>query len=305
MRAAPWSSWTCAPATCWRWFRRRRSIPNYFVGGLTAEEFQKETARLNDPKLRPATSTARRRKITRPARFSNPSSGLPRWKTVSTRINFTMCNPTRRGRAKAAFTSARGKSKTLVPPGDYNFTARHRGFEQHLFHHRRPAHGHRKNRPAGREISFWRTHRPADAAGNEGNFPDARTGKKIRLARRRFGEHLFRPGRNGRDADANGRSLFGHRQRRHGASGRGWLSASSRKTRLPAKPPRISRPASCATKSASAPRSLKILRDAMLAETEDPEGTGHPAFTRRFGSEIAHLRQDRHGAGEERAQSVN
>jgi len=32
--------------------------PNYFVGGLTPDEFQKETARLNDPKLRPQINRA-------------------------------------------------------------------------------------------------------------------------------------------------------------------------------------------------------------------------------------------------------
>ena len=36
----------------------------------------------------------------------------------------------------------------------------------------------------------------------------------------------------------------------------------------------------------------------MLAETEDPEGTGHAAVVPGF----AHLRQDRHSTGYERAQ---
>ncbi len=42
-------------------------------------------------------------------------------------------------------------------------------------------------------------------------------------------------------------------------------------------------------------RSLKILRDAMLAETWKREGTG----TRRASARPADLRQDRHGAGED------
>ena len=45
-------------------------------------------------------------------------------------------------------------------------------------------------------------------------------------------------------------------------------------------------------------RSLNILRDAMLAETEDPEGTGRP----RRRARPADLRQDRHGAGDGHAQ---
>ncbi len=49
------------------------------------------------------------------------------------------------------------------------------------------------------------------------------------------------------------------------------------------------------------PRNLKILRDDMLAETEDPEGTGRAAA----GAGAAYLRQDRHGAGHERAQPGN
>ena len=44
-------------------------------------------------------------------------------------------------------------------------------------------------------------------------------------------------------------------------------------------------------------RNLKILRDAMLAETED-EGTGQ----RRTSARHADLREDRHGTGDERAE---
>ena len=49
------------------------------------------------------------------------------------------------------------------------------------------------------------------------------------------------------------------------------------------------------------PRSLKILHDAMLAETEDPEGTGRGGGRARS----AHLRENRHGPGQERARPVD
>ena len=52
-------------------------------------------------------------------------------------------------------------------------------------------------------------------------------------------------------------------------SGRGWWTASNRRTRRPAKRQRIFPSGLVRDELGVQPRSLKILRDAMLAETED------------------------------------
>ena len=50
-----------------------------------------EPARLSDSEIAPANQPRRRRKITRPAPFSNPSSAWPRWKTAWIRMrSFTI-----------------------------------------------------------------------------------------------------------------------------------------------------------------------------------------------------------------------
>ncbi len=174
------------------------------------------------------------------------------------------------------FVGAR-KIKDTVPPGEYNFRRAIVHSSNSYFIFNGLAHGHRKNRPPRRKISFWRTHRLADAAGNARNFPNAETSQRIRLARRRFGEHLFRPGRNGRDADANGRVPIPRSPTAERFCGRDWLTALSRKTRPAAKRRRIFPPASCAMKSASARAACKFCARRCFRKLKTREGTGRAA----------------------------
>src|SRR5439155_1101130 len=86
--------------------------------------------------------------------------------------------------------------------------------QQRLLHPQRPDHRHRKDRPPRRKTSPRPAHGPQVAAGRRREFSVAGTDPQTGLARRRFGEHLFRPGGSVGNADAGGGGLFRDRQRR-------------------------------------------------------------------------------------------
>ncbi len=92
---------------------------------------------------------------------------------------------------------------------------------------------------------------------------------------RRHGEHVHRPGRNGGDAVANGRCLLGHRQRRHGVLAAPGSNALNRRTRTRTEQATNFPAGLVRDELGVSARNLQILRNAMLAETE--EGTGQAA----------------------------
>ena len=85
----------------------------------------------------------------------------------------------------------------------------------------------------------------------------------------------FGQGANGGDADANGRGLLRPSPTAGRFCGRGWWNALNRRTRRGETVTNFPSGLVRDHLGVSA-RSLNILHDAMLAETEDPEGTGHP-----------------------------
>ena len=249
---------------------------------------------LDDPKLARRKSIARRRKIMRPAPFSKPSSGWPRWKT-GLNPNEIYVDQTRTIRLH--LYSAARQIKDTAPPGDYDFNRAHRPFSSNSYFITNGLQcRHLQNIVAlGEKFHLGERTGIVHAAGNRRHFPDARTDSHSRLARWRHGQHLHRPGRNRRDAAADGRA--------YSAIANGgkvfWprlVDASNRRTRRRRSGDEFSR-RPCARRTRRQPaQPAASVRDAMLADVEDAEGTGTGGRRAR----PAHLRQDRHGAGAER-----
>ncbi len=94
--------------------------PNYFVGGLTPEEFQKETARMSDPKLRPEINRATQ-DIFAPGSIFKPIVGLACLDNGlnPNEIYEVQADPERPGRG--CIYIGRRKIDDTVQPGPYNF----------------------------------------------------------------------------------------------------------------------------------------------------------------------------------------
>jgi penicillin-binding protein 2 len=86
--------------------------PNYFVGGLTPDEFQKETARLNDPKLRPQINRATQENYA-PGSIFKPIIGLAALE-AGLEPDALVDNP-------GYVYVGRRHIGDLAPPGQYNF----------------------------------------------------------------------------------------------------------------------------------------------------------------------------------------
>ena len=83
--------------------------PNYWVGGLPADEFQKETARLNDPKLRPEINRATQENYA-PGSIFKPIVGLAALENgLDPNASYNPENPKIRG---MVYIMAGGKSTT-------------------------------------------------------------------------------------------------------------------------------------------------------------------------------------------------
>jgi penicillin-binding protein 2 len=86
--------------------------PNYFVGGLTPDEFQKETARLNDPQLRPQINRATQENYA-PGSIFKPIIGLAALEAG--------LDPDARVDNPGYVYVGRRHITDLAPPGQYNF----------------------------------------------------------------------------------------------------------------------------------------------------------------------------------------
>jgi penicillin-binding protein 2 len=86
--------------------------PNYYVGGLTPDEFQKETARLNDPKLRPQINRATQENYV-PGSIFKPIVGLAALE-AGLDPEALVNNP-------GYVYVGRRHITDLAPPGQYNF----------------------------------------------------------------------------------------------------------------------------------------------------------------------------------------
>jgi len=240
--------------------------PDYFVGGLTADEFQKETARLNDPKLRPQINRATQENYA-PGSMFKPIIGLAALEDG--------LNPDTLVDNPGYIYVGRRHIADLAAPGQYNF---------------RRAIIHSSNSyfiTAGLSAGIDNVIRIAEKF----HFGE-RTGLPTRQETRGNLPTLSRAHSDWHDGDTANISI-----------GQGEIAvtpmqmavaysaiANGGKVLWPRLVERIEpqNPASgeVATNFPSGvvrgeigvhPRSLKILHDAMLAETEDPEGTGHPA----------------------------
>ena len=215
--------------------------------------------------------------------------------------NLTMWRPNPENPGKGCIYVGRRRIKDTAPPGDYNFKTAFDPFQQFLFHQRRPATpASRTIVPLGEKFHFGETHRACRRGRKpRGDFPDVgprfthgwRDGDTANICIGQ-GEVAVTPAANGRgmiSAIANGGKVLWPRLVDADRTARSGVRRSR---------PRIFQPAWCATNLDVHPRSLNILRDAMLADVNSSEGTGKEAR----GARPADLRQDRHGAGAGRAQ---
>ena len=107
---------------------------------------QKETARLNDPKLRPQINRATQENYA-PGSIFKTIIALAALENGLNPDEIYHVQPNPEDPGTDAFTSARRNINDTAPPGDYNFKRAFIQFQQFVFHHRRPAHRHRENCP--------------------------------------------------------------------------------------------------------------------------------------------------------------
>ena len=94
--------------------------PNYWVGGLTADEFQKETAYLNDPKLRPQINRATQENYAPGSIFKTVIALAALESGLNTNeIVHNPENPEDPGHGH--YVMGRRSIRDTAPPGDYKF----------------------------------------------------------------------------------------------------------------------------------------------------------------------------------------
>ena len=250
--------------------------PNYFVGGLTADEFQKETARLNDPKLLVQHNRATQDDYA-PGSIFKPIVGLAALENGLDPNEIYEVQPNPKLPGKGCIKVGARTIEDTVPPGPYNFrraieessnsyfifNGLRTGIEKIVLLAEKFHFGEGEDLPTRQETkgifptpgrikkSDWRDGDSANICFGQGEM--AVTPMQIAVAY---------------SAIANGGKvlwprLVGRIEPQDPASGEA-------ATNFPAGLVRDEIGVSA--------RSLKILRDAMLSETEDPEGTGYPAF---------------------------
>jgi penicillin-binding protein 2 len=245
--------------------------PNYWVSGLPADEFQKETARLNDPQLRPEINRATQQNYA-PGSIFKPIVGLAALE-AGVDPNKIVDNP-------GYVYVGRRLIHDLAPPGKY--TLRNAIIEScNTYFVTVGLEAGKENvvRMAGK-FHFGESTRLPTRQETKGIFPtlqqvqspDWRDGDLANICIGQ-GEMAVTPMQMAvaYAAIANGGTVLWPRlveriEPQDPASG-------GTATNFPAGLVRDHIGVSA--------RNLKILREAMLAETEDPEGTGYPAFHQR------------------------
>jgi len=241
--------------------------PNYFVGGLTPDEFQKETARLNDPKLRPQINRATQENYA-PGSVFKPIVGLAALE-AGLDPDAVVDNP-------GYVMVGRRHIGDLAPPGRYNFrraiiyscntyfiTVGLRATIENVIRMGEKFHfGERTGLPTRQEVKgyFPTLAEVRDPDWHDGDSANICFGQgKLDVTPLQMAVAYA--------AIANGGTVLWPRlvesiEPQDPASGEAV-------TNFPAGLVRDHIGVSA--------RNLKLLRDAMLAETEDPEGTGHAA----------------------------
>ena len=121
-------------------------------------------------------------------------------------IYHVQADPTRPG--KGCVYVGKRKIDDQAAPGDYDFKRAFIHSSNSYFVNAGLMHArHRKHCPHRQGISSGRGHAPVRAAGNARKFSDGKT-NSFRLARRRHGECVHRPGPGGHHADSDGRHDF-------------------------------------------------------------------------------------------------
>jgi penicillin-binding protein 2 len=249
--------------------------PNYFVGGLTPEEFQKESALLNDPKLRPQINRATQGNYL-PGSIFKPIVGLAALEDGLDPNATIYVAPSPENPNHGYVMVGPQQFQDTVPPGDYNFRrAIERSSNAYFITIGLRAGIDKIVRMAEKFHFGERTDLPTrqETKGifptlKEVNSPDWHDGDSANICFGQ-GEMAVTPIQMAvaYSALANGGNVLWPRlveriEPQDPASGEAAtvFPAGLVRDRLGVRP-----------------SSLKIVRDAMLGETEDPEGTGQAA----------------------------
>ena len=249
--------------------------PNYWVGGLPADEFQKETARLNDPKLRPQINRATQENYAPGSIFKTVialaalENGLD--------PNATVHNPENpEDPGHGYYAMGRRSIRDTAPPGDYNFkraverssntyfitVGLRTGIDRIVRLAQKFHFGDRIGLPTRQETPgyFPTLEQVSKRDWRDGNTANVCIGQEVDVTPMQMAVEI--------SAIANGGKVLWPRlvqriEPQDPASG-------ETATNFPAGRVR--------DEIGVSQRSLKILRDAMLGETEDAEGTGKAAM---------------------------
>jgi len=250
--------------------------PDYYVGGMSADEFQKETARLNDPKLRPQINRATQENYA-PGSVFKPVVALAALDD-GLDPNAIIYNPENPEDPGHGYTKVGARSiKDTAPPGDYDLrraiirssntyfitVGLRTGIEKIVRLARKFHFGEDMDLPTRQEVkgvfptlgqverSDWRDGDSANIYFGQGEMAVTPMQMVVAYSAIANGGKVIRP------------RLIERIEPQDPASG-------ETATNFPS--------GIVLDDIGVKPRSLNILRAAMLAETEDTEGTGYPAF---------------------------
>jgi penicillin-binding protein 2 len=250
--------------------------PNYFLGGLTAEEFQKETARMNDPKLLVQHNRATQDSYA-PGSIFKPVVGLAALENGlnPNEIYDVQPDPARPG--KGCIKVGARKIEDTVEPGAFKFKRAIKESSNAYFIFNGLRTGIEKTVRLAKKFHF----------GDGENLPTRQETKGIFPSLERIKQSDWRDGDSANICFGQGEMAVTPMQMAVAYS----AIANGGTILWPRLVERIEPqdPASGETATnfpsglirdqiGVSARSLRILRDAMLSETEDPDGTGYPAF---------------------------
>jgi penicillin-binding protein 2 len=250
--------------------------PNYFMGGLPADEFQEETTRLNDPKLRPQINRATQENYA-PGSVFKPVVGLAALENGLDPNETYQVQPDPARPGKGCIYVGARKIEDTVSPGPFNFRRAIKESSNSYFIFNGLRTRIEKIVQLAAKFHFGEGAGLPTRQDTKGNFP---TLERVRKSDWRDGDSaniFFGQGEMAvtpmqmavaYSAIANGGTVLWPRlieriEPQNPVSGETVTNFPSGLVR---------------DEIGVQPRSLKILRDAMLSETEDPDGTGYPAF---------------------------